>query len=259
MEKPHILYFDIETTIAIFAGFHLGKQHVGYDQLLKRPEVMCISWAWDDKKVQHATFDLSKYSLSKKDDDADFELLKLFSKEYSKATLVVGQNSKNFDTPTITSRLVKYKLPPLPDVLHDDTYQQSKFRIRHISHKLDDVGDYLGYGHKAPHGDGMDWWIRISQGDKAILQKMVKYCDEDVNKLRKIYKHQLPYVKSALNLSVFSGELCCDKCGSKNYIKDGFRRSGLGRYQRYRCNNCGNPFSDGINLNKNTKTLARSN
>lgn len=259
-DEPRILYFDIETTIAVFAGFGLGKQHISHDQILKRPQVMCISWAWNDQKVQHATFDLKKYNLLKKDDDADYELLKLFSAEVASAHLLVGQNSVNFDMPTLLSRIIKYKLPPLPEVLHDDTYLQTRKKVRHISHKLDDVGDYLGYGHKAPHGNGMDWWIRIAQGDKSILDKMVKYCDEDVNKLRKIYKHQLPYVKSKLNMSVFQdGKICCSNplCGSTNLTRNGFKRTTAGKFQRYVCNDCGHHTADGKNLISNSSKVIR--
>lgn len=259
MQIPKILYFDIETTVAVFAGFRLGKQHVSHDQILKRPQVMCISWAWNNDKVQHAIFDLKKYNLLAKDDDADLELLKLFSAEVCQADLLVGQNSVFFDMPTLLSRIVKYKLPPLPEVLHDDTYLQTKSKIKHISHKLDDVGDYLGYGKKAPHGEGMDWWIRISQGDESVLTKMVKYCDEDVRKLRKIYKHQLPYVKSKLNMSAFTGEACCPipTCASKDITKNGFRRTTVGKFQKYVCNTCGHPFTDGKNLIKHSSEVMR--
>mgnify|MGYP000875156892 CR=1 FL=1 len=259
MTSPNILYFDIETTPTLFAGFQLGKQHVNHTQILKRPEVMCISWAWNDQKVQHASLNMEKYDLRAKDDDADYELLKTFSKEYGKADLIVSQNGVFFDVPTITSRLVKHRLPPLPEISHDDTYLQSAKKIKHISHKLDDVGDYLGYGRKAPHGDGMDWWIAVAYGDYKILAKMVKYCDEDVNKLRKIYKHQLPYVKSKLNMAAFTGEPTCSSvvCGSKNLVKDGFRWTLAGKYQKYRCNDCGKPTVGGENLLKNTKKLPR--
>ena len=259
-EELRILYFDIETTIAVFAGFGLGKQHISHDQILKRPQVMCISWAWNDEKVKHATFDLKKYNLLKKGDDADYELLKLFSAEVASAHLLVGQNSVNFDMPTLLSRIIKYKLPPLPEVLHDDTYLQTKHKVRHISHKLDDVGDYLGYGKKADHGNGMDWWIRIAQGDKSILNKMVKYCDEDVAKLRKIYKHQLPYVKSKLNMAVFQeGKEICPSpiCGSKDITRNGFRRTQAGKFQRFVCNTCGHQFTNGKNLIQSSSKVTR--
>lgn len=258
MDKPRILYFDIETSITIFAGFQLGKQHIDHTQVLKRPEVMCISWAWNDEKVRHATFDLDKYDLTKKDDDADYALLKQFSEEYAKADLIVGQNSEWFDVPWLRSRIIRHKLPPLPEVLHDDMYKQTQKSVRHLSHKLDDVGDYLGYGRKAEHGHGLDWWIRIAYfKDRRVLRDMVKYCDVDVEKLRKVYKHQLPYVKSKLNMSTFTGRACCTQCGSTDVIKDGFARPGLAKYQRFRCNSCGHPFRGGENLNKNTKRFSR--
>jgi len=96
-----ILYYDIETSITIYAGFGLGNTYISHEQILKRPQVMCISWAWNDGKVQHATFDLKKYDYRKKDDDADYELLKMFSAEIASAHLLVGQNSVGFDLPTI--------------------------------------------------------------------------------------------------------------------------------------------------------------
>ncbi len=236
----------------------MGKQHVAHTQILKRPQVMCISWAWNDGKVKHSTFDMDKYDLWAKDDDADYELLKMFSEEMGKADLWVGQNSEFFDVPTITSRLIKYQLPPLPKILHDDAYSQTKKSVRHISHKLDDVGDFLGQGTKEEHGTGMDWWIRVSYGDKQALKDMVKYCDGDVELLRNVYKQQLPYVKSKLNRSAWELELCCDQCGSKNFIKYGFHRTTVGKFQRYRCEDCGHPFHGGENLNKQTKKLGRS-
>lgn len=259
MTDPKILYFDIETSIAIFAGYHLGKQHVNHTQVLKRPQVMCISWAWGDGKIQHKNFDLGKFDLSAKDDDADYELLKYFTeKVMSQADLWITHNGEEFDTPTITSRLVKYKLPPLPQTLSDDTYKQSKKKIRYFSHKLDDIGDYLGYGNKEDHGRGMDWWIRIAQGDRKLLKEMVVYCDGDVDRLRKIYKHQLPYVKSSLNRSAWEQTLCCTQCSSTNLVKDGFRRTMVGKFQKYRCADCGHPFHGGENLNKQTKKFGRS-
>jgi len=257
LDKPRILYFDIETSIVLFAGFRLGKQHVDYTQVIKRPQVMCISWAWNDDRVQHGTFDMDKYQILKKDDDADYSLLKRFCGELSKADLVVGQNSENFDLPTLTSRIIKYRLPPLPEILHDDMYLQTRKKVRHLSHKLDDVSEFLGNGRKEEHGNGMEWWIAIALGNKKILKEMVKYCDGDVEKLRKSYKQQLPYVKSKLNMSTFTGKACCTQCGSTDVIKDGFARPGLAKYQRFRCNSCGHPFRGGENLNKNTKQFSR--
>src|SRR5574343_927607 len=106
--KPDILYFDIETTPTISAIWRPGKEHVSYEQVLKRSQVMSISWAWNDTKVRAAHFDLDKYDWYAKDDDADFRLLKMFQEIASKATVVVAHNGKKFDWAVLRARLIKY-------------------------------------------------------------------------------------------------------------------------------------------------------
>ncbi len=248
--QPKVLYFDIETSPMIVPVFRLGKQRVDHSQILKREQVICISWAWNDGRVLHKTFDLKKYDWNLKDDDADFVLIRDFSKEVAKADVVVAHNGAWFDISKLKSRIVKYKLPPLTPVLIDDTYQKTK-GIGFTSHKLDDIGDYLGYGNKLPHGNGMEWWIEIINGSASTLSKMVKYCDRDVEQLRKIYKHLKPYISSSLNMSVFTGEqVACRNCGSLSLEKRGYRRTTVGKFQRYQCKDCGAWTSDGTNLVK---------
>lgn len=211
--NPRLLFFDIETTPSIFAGYHLGKQHVAHDQILKNPEVMCISWAWDDGKVQHDQFDLKLYDWYEKDDRADYAMIKRWVSMASDADMVIGHNGKFFDVAFLRSRIVKYKLLDFQPTLIDDTYLQSK-SIGFLSHKLDYLSDYLGHGRKEEHGHGMEWWISVMRGDDSILKKMIKYCDGDVIKLRSIYKDLKPYIKSNLNRAMwFNRPDACPSCG----------------------------------------------
>lgn len=258
MTEPKCLYFDIETSPLIVPVFRLGKQRVDYSQILKREQIICISWAWGDGKVFHDTFDLKKYDMSKKDDDADFELVKKFSRLCSEADLVIGHNASMFDISKLKNRIVKYKLPPLTPFLVDDTYQKTK-GIGFTSHKLDDVGEYLGYGNKMPHGHGMEWWIKIVWNrDSNTLNKMVKYCDRDVVQLRKVYKHVKPYINPSLNMSTYSGViLSCTSCGSGNLEKRGFKRTLVGKFQRFQCKDCSHWTSDGKNLIPAPKNFTR--
>lgn len=255
--QPEILFFDCETMAMLVPTFRLGKQDVRYDQILKREQIMCISWAWNSGPVQHLQIDLAKYNILDKDDDADYEMLKEFSEEYNKADLVVAHNGCAFDIPKLLSRIVKYKLPPLAPVVADDTYFKSK-GIGFTSHKQDDLADYLGYGRKADHGKGMEYWIAVMYGDKKILDKMVKYCDRDVVMLRKIYNHLKPYIKTSLPLSVFNNQpQSCKQCGSGKLQKRGYRLTTANKYQRYQCSNCGAWSSDGVGLVKNGKHFNR--
>jgi hypothetical protein len=239
-DDPRILLFDIETTPALFAGYRLGKSHITYDQIVKRPQVLCISWAWGDGKVQHASLDMKKFDWYKKDDDADLELIKKFTAEARKATVVVGHNGRFFDVSFLRSRIVKYQIEDFNPTLIDDTYLSSK-PIGFISHKLDDLGDYFGYGGKAEHGKGLEWWIEVIRGNKSILNKMMHYCDVDVIKLRKIYKHLKPYVKSSLNLAVFYERPdACPSCGqsSRPLIIRKYITTDAGKYPQLQCPVC---------------------
>jgi len=216
-DDPRLLFFDIETTPNIVAAFSIqGKQSLSHKQILKRCEVMCISWAWDDGKVQHKTFNLDKYDWYAKDDDADLELVKFFVTLAQDADMVIGQNS-SFDIGKLRSRLVKYKKQlnnlDFKPTLIDDTYYNTK-DIYFDSHKLDDVGDYLGFGNKENHGDGYEWWIEVMRGNKKILKEMVVYCDGDVERTRQIYNYIKPFIKSSLNKAVwFNRPDSCPSCG----------------------------------------------
>lgn len=254
--RPLVIYFDIETLPMLVPVYRLGKQRVDYTQILKREQIMCISWAWNDDKVQHLTLDMSKYDLKSKDDDADYEMLKRFSEEYTMADLSVAQNGVGFDLPKLKSRIVKYKLPPLAPILIDDTLFKSK-EIGFTSHKQDDMGDFLGIGTKADHGYGMEYWIDVMYGNKKILDRMVRYCDRDVRMLRSIYKRLKPYIKTSLPLSVFNNNPdICKSCGGPTQ-KRGFRITTANKYQRYQCQKCGAWSSDGVGMVKNGKNFNR--
>lgn len=255
--SPRVLYLDIETTPIISAHYHLGKQHVNYDQILKRPQVMVICWAWGDGKVQSRTFNLGTFDWYSKDDESDKKLLEEFIKVANEADLLIGHNAKKFDIAVLRSRLIRYGLPNIAPTLVDDTWLMTK-EIAFTSHKLDDLGDYLDLGRKKPHGTGMEWWIAILRGDKATLTNMAKYCAVDVERLRSVYKAVKPYTRSALNMAVFTGDqLVCPSCGSKDIQRRGYTRTTAGTQARFQCKSCGSWSKTGKNLTKNAGTFPR--
>lgn len=255
MDKPSILFFDIETTPHILAGFTIqGKQSISYKQILKYPEVLCISWAWNDGKVQHSVADLSKYDWYEKNGTGDFKIVKDFVEMANKATYVVAHNGKQFDIAFLRNRVVKYKLPDFSPLLIDDTYLSTK-DIKFSTHKLDGMGEYLGHGNKAEHGDGYEWWIDIMRGDKNILKRMVHYCDVDVVRLRDIYKHVAPYINSQFNPTVFyeRPDACPNPlCGqsSRPLIIRGYYNTRAGKFPKFQCPVCGKYARKGTNMLK---------
>jgi hypothetical protein len=257
-KPPAVLYFDIETTGIILLGWRLGKTNLSIDQIIKNPQVFCISWAWNDGKIQHAQFDQNKYQILKKDDDADYELLKNFVEMARDADVIVGHNGKNFDIAFLRSRLIKHRLPDFAPMLIDDTYLSTK-GIDTVSHKLDYLGDYLDVGKKMEHGHGAEWWVELARGNKQILKKFLKYCDIDVDRLRKIYKILKPYTGSSLNLAVFYERPdICPTCGStRTPIIRHYKYTRVGKFPQFQCHDCGKYFPTGKNLIKKPGTYPR--
>lgn len=246
-DKPEILYVDIETTPCIAAIWHPGKQYVSYDQILKRSQVMCISWAWNDSKVRGAYFDLDEYDWYEKDNNADKKLLSDFEKLSREADVVVAHNGKKFDLAVMKGRMIKHGLPSFTPFLVDDTYMLTK-DIGFMSHKLDDLGEFLDIGKKKPHGDGYEWWIDIMRGNAHTLTNMMKYNMVDVTRLRDLYKRIRPYVKSSLNMAIFMQERgACRNCGKFTLQSRGYSYTTVGKRKRYQCTTCGMWQSEGKN------------
>lgn len=250
---PDVLVFDIETIPDIVAAFSIrGKQKISHKQILKRSQVLCISWSWNDKKVQHANMNLDLYDWYAKDDNADFELVRDFVLMAQKAHVVVGHNARFFDVAKLRSRLVKYRNElgnlDFKPLLVDDTYLTTK-GIGFESHKLDDISDYLGYEGKMSHGDGYEWWIDVMRGSRSRLKEMVKYCDIDVERTRTIYNDLRPFIEANQDKTVFfERPRSCPICNQDErplIIRKYQTRDGI-RYPVLQCPICNEyPFTKG--------------
>jgi uncharacterized protein YprB with RNaseH-like and TPR domain len=232
--KPKILFLDIETSPNLMFSWGLGKTYLTHDNIHKERKITCISYKWaHEKKVHSLRMDLKKHDINKRDDDADKAMLVEFSKVYAEADLAVAHNGVSFDVGMIKARLIRYGLPPLAPTLMDDTYRLSK-SIRFNSHKLAYLAPMLGVGKKKETNYGL--WIKVMMGDKSALDYTVKYCEQDVLVLEKVYNKLLPHINSRVNRSLFYGS--CPKCHSTKLEKRGFRYTLTQSYQRYQCKMC---------------------
>lgn len=234
---PRELVFDTETSLMIFSGWQPGQQYVDPKRILKEREVVCIGYAWNDEPAQVLSFDLSKYDIRSRDDDADLEMLTAFSEIYSQADLVIGHNIKAFDIAVLRARLIKHRLPDLIPVLVDDTLQSIK-GIGFSGRSLDYLSRYLGVEQKKDHP--YELWLGLLQQDPASLASMMEYCRGDVEHNREIYRILLPYIHSSLNKSIFHGNVnVCPNCGAKGTLmKRGHMHTKSGKYVRVYCKRC---------------------
>src|SRR5205814_8063890 len=103
-----------------------------------------------------------------------------------------GHNGDKFDLAWIRTRCLLHGIEMFPDYTTIDTLKISRSKFRFNSNRLNYIGKYLGIGQKI-HTDFNLWKDVLLKSDVKALDKMVKYCKNDVVLLEKIfgklYKH----------------------------------------------------------------------
>ena len=232
-----ICFFDIETALLEVYTHYIGsKCSIFHNQIKQDKRIICISYkvaGWDKPKSLRW------------DNGDDTKMLKEFQRVASQYPVLVGQNGDEFDIKVLNGRMWVLGLPPFKNIHSLDTLKMSRYNMKLTSHKLDYKLKVLGDVGK----DKMEMqdWIDVQNGDKMALDKMVKYCEKDVDGLEQVFWSLLPYVnKLPFNLGVLihGDRDSCPQCGSKDMKKNGLRPSNVGVKQRWMCKGCGNDWTD---------------
>lgn len=232
-----LCFFDIETALMEVYTHYIGsKVSVFHNQIKQDKRVICISYkeaGW--KQPKHLVWD----------NGDDTEMLKEFQKIASQYPVLIGQNGDEFDIKVLNGRMWMLQLPAFKNIHSLDTLKMSRYNMKLSSHKLDYKLKAIGKSGKVKME--MDDWIAVQNGDAAALDKMVYYCDEDVNGLEEVFWSLLPYVNKlpfSLSVLLHGDREGCPQCGSLNKTKNGTRPSHVGLKQRWTCSQCGNDWTD---------------
>lgn len=206
------LFYDIETSYTKGIFWRPGaNQTILPQQILAYPKVICVSWKWEGKKeVHNADWGIGK--------QCDKKLLEKFIKELDKADEIVAHNGDNFDIKWLRTRALHHNIPMKNWYNMIDTLKLCRSYLNLPSNKLGEVAKYYGLDAKADPG-GLSTWIDIIEHkDKKALERMIKYCDQDVVVLEEVFQLLRPYVKHKTHYSTLSGgeKYDCPECGSKN-------------------------------------------
>ncbi len=232
MNKPKILFFDIETTPLLAYVWRLGDQVVRHHQLAEQRrnyEIICVSYAWNDgKPAKVIHWDYNRQDSGR--------VVREFDKIIRQADIVIGKNSDRFDVKHINAQRLLHNLPPFPEWVDytDDLEKQLRKYFIFPSQGLDYISRELGLGGKAKM-EFQDWIDIVEKKSKKSFTKMTKYCAKDVEDTRTIWNRVQAHVKPKFNMSTFHGDFCCRNCGSKNLTKAGIKRNGKSTYQMYFC------------------------
>jgi DNA polymerase elongation subunit (family B) len=227
------LFFDIETSPNIGLFWEAGyKKNIDYSNIIKERAIICICYKWEDSKdVGYLTWDSKQ---------CDKKMLLKFIEIANSADEMVGHNGDRFDLAWIRTRCLFHRINIFPVYTTIDTLKLSRSKFKFNSNKLDYIAKYLGMGEKIKTEFGL-WKAIVLNKDKEAMAKMVKYCQQDVRLLEKVYKELSTHIFAKTHYGVIFGEDrgSCPECGSDEIVRMCNRVSATGvKKIQFQCRTC---------------------
>jgi uncharacterized protein YprB with RNaseH-like and TPR domain len=232
--KRRRLFFDIETSPNIGLFWQAGyKQRIDYDNIIKERAIICICYKWEEAKEVYGL------SWDRKQDDK--KMLTEFIQLANSADELVGHNGDKFDLAWIRTRCLFHGIDMFPTYTTIDTLKISRSKFKFNSNRLNYIGKYLGIGQKI-HTDFSLWKDVLLKSDVKAMEKMVKYCKNDVVLLEKVFGKLNKHTANKTHFGVvFGGDRGeCPECGSDDLIihRRKITATGLKKIQ-FQCRTCG--------------------
>lgn len=231
-----ILLFDIETSPLVGYLWSKWQNGINDDDIIEDWSVLCFSakWLFENKIV---SFKMTQEELKNRDDS---RIMKELWKLLDQADIVIGHNAERFDIKKSNAKFIQHRLNLPTSYQTIDTLLHARKKFAITSNKLDYLGEYLGVGRKLETPKGM--WKRVMQGDYKMLEKMSKYCDQDVRVLEDVYLVMRPYIQPHPNMGLYVEDnvKSCTCCGSSNVSNTGRSyATTMNMYDLLRCDDCG--------------------
>lgn len=236
-----ILAWDIETEPNLAYVWGLWDQNVALNQIEDRASVMSFAARWITDPKNGIVF----HGGPKTEDHASMVLAAWDL--LNEADALVSWNGKGFDTKHMNREFLLAGLTPPSPAKEIDLMLAVKKRFRFVSNKLENVAQELGLGGKVKHS-GFELWRRCLAGDPQAWREMRRYNEQDVHLLVDLYYRLLPWLDGHPNRNLYDPKTDgCPRCqaGPESLIKQGFRPTMTGMYQRYQCCECGAWSSEG--------------
>jgi ribosomal protein S27AE len=224
------LFFDIETSPCVGWFWRPGYNlNLDYNNILENAKIICICYKWEgSRKTYSLTWD------SKKNDK---KMLQDFIKVLNQANEVIGHNSDKFDIKWIRTRCLIHGIDMMPEYTSIDTLKEARKGFNFPSNRLDSIGRYTGVGKKIKT-TGELWYDTCFKNNRTALDKMVKYCIQDVVLLEKVYAKMHNFIKPKYRFN--TDKHACPRCGSEDLRVKANKISGAGvRFKNMQCANCG--------------------
>lgn len=243
---PKVLIVDIETAPILGYVWQLWDQNVGLNQI--KADWYILSWSAKWLGETQVMYSDQRKAANIEDDKA---LLKGIWKLLDETDVVIWQNGRNFDHKKLNARFILNGMQPPSSYKHIDTLEIAKRHFGFTSNKLEYMSSKLCTKYKKQdHKEfpGFEMWRECLAGNQAAWKAMEKYNKYDVLALEELYTKLIPWDNS-VNFNVWTdSETPVCKCGSEDFQKRGFTVTNTGKFQKYRCNQCGSETRSRENL-----------
>lgn len=233
-----ILLLDIETAPIIASVWRIWDQNISLGQIKSDWHLLSFAAKWlGEKRViyqdQSSTFAIEN----------DRKLLVSIHKLLNEAEVVIGHHGKKFDLPAINARLITSGFEPPSPYKIIDTREIAARHFRFTSNKLEFLSGILCKKKKITHRKfaGFELWKECLAGNPKAWAEMRRYNIRDVEALEELYIKLRPWQVNAPNFGLYDEKESpfCPKCGSENVSRNGVICLAVGKYQRFKCGDCG--------------------
>ena len=231
-----ILVLDIETAPNIAYVWGFFKEFIQPKQVLEDCTIMSWSAKWLGEK---------KFFYEDTRKDSEVDILKKLVPLLDEANIVIGHNVSGFDMPRIRGRCLVNGIDLPSPYKEIDTYRIARRAFGFDKNSLEYLARILGVNLKGEHKEfpGFDLWLECIRGNAKAWKEMKKYNKQDVAVTEQVYYNIRPYADGHPNLGVMNEpeSISCPKCGADESSQErrGFSYTNIGKYQRYKCHNCG--------------------
>lgn len=234
MTMVNIYVIDLETAPKVAYVWRFFKEMIGAKQVLDHGHIMsfCAKKLGSKEHI---------YVENRKDDDKFItqELIKVLDD----ADIVVAQNGDKFDLPTINGRALVHDLLPPSPYKTVDTLKVAQKEFKFERNSLEYLAKILGCEEKGGHKEfpGFELWLECLKGNDKAWAEMKAYNIQDVDTLEEVYLKMRPWCRFHPNVAVFEEQekTLCPKCGSEHIQFRGYSYTGVSKFKRFVCKDCG--------------------
>lgn len=248
MREPKILVLDIETAPITAYVWGLFDQNIGLNQI--KYDWYFLMWAakWYGDPASKVILMDNRRAKNIRDDR---RLVKGLWKLLNEADIVITQNGDKFDLRKFNARAIIHGLPPVDPFKSTDTLKESRKVFGFTSHKLEYMTEHVNKKYKKLKHEkypGFELWKAVLAGDQQAWKDMGIYCVHDVLATDEFFTTIRGWIKLQNIARYFDDDKMRCRCGSINVYKKGFVYTDMGKYQGYKCKDCGKRPRGNTNL-----------